>query len=536
MSGWTARWDQFWHEFALERSRIAVLRLGLLGLLAWDLWTTFLAHAARYGAGGFNVTQARWLDGIAPLPTPAVVGVAWLFAGFMAARAAIGVATRRSTAVAAFIYIGLYVWGQADSYQHHYFICLLLGILVCLPDDAPTTEDGRSVKHWTLRAFYVQLTFLYLWTAVTKSDPVWLGGTTLEQIVAKPALRADVLALGARFGLDESNVFPVMAVGVMLGQYFAAIVVQIRRLWWLGLLVIPWFHVFVEFIEFDIEYFSYYMIALLGVLLTPPPIWGWGEARVQAAAGWIFARLKPLRGPTAASLAVRGGLAALAGAGAAAIAAQVRVEGTPVLTALVGAASAAGVWWARPGRSLVWVVAAQVGLAGLMLFSLRATGAEYDYYRLWGGDLKRRGEVAEAILRYQQANAATDGPARFYQLGQLLARDGRDAEALAAYQTSRARQEAALEAERRAVNQQTTDGERRFDLGERHLRIRSRCTALASAYARAGQSDAASEARGCAEQNARSAVDAFEAGLKLLPQSARGHRGLRDAQKGVSGR
>ncbi|MCA9545061.1 MAG: HTTM domain-containing protein, partial [Myxococcales bacterium] len=345
-------WRAYWHDFEIERSRLAVLRFGMLGLLAWDLWTTFLGHATRYGAGDFNVTQARWLDPIAPLPTPAIMGVGWLLAGFLAARAALGIAQRASTVGAAVIYIAFYMWGQADSYQHHYFICLLLGVLAFLPSDAPTSEDGRMVRHWTMRAFYVQLTFLYLWTAVTKTDPVWLSGATLDQIVSKPAMRADLLAFGAKFGLSEQTIFPFMAVSVMLGQYFAATILQIRRFWWVGMLVIPWFHIFVEFIEFDIEYFSYYMIALLLVLLSPPIFWRWAEATTAR----LWAAWAPLRGrlvgPSAPALPTRVAFALITGAAAAALAAQIHIEGTAWLAGLVGVAAAAGVWAHPAGRSL----------------------------------------------------------------------------------------------------------------------------------------------------------------------------------------
>ncbi|MEZ4475070.1 MAG: hypothetical protein R3F60_30620 [bacterium] len=47
-------------------------------------------------------------------------GAAWLVGGFLAARAALGIAVRQSAVLLALLYGGVYVWCQADSYQHHY--------------------------------------------------------------------------------------------------------------------------------------------------------------------------------------------------------------------------------------------------------------------------------------------------------------------------------------------------------------------------------------------------------------------------------
>ena len=96
-------WNRFWHDFAIERSRMAVVRFGFFGLLAWDLWSAFIGHAGGFGGGGFNVTQIPWLDALVPLPTPAIVGVGWLLAGFLAARIALGVAVQTSVRLLAVI-------------------------------------------------------------------------------------------------------------------------------------------------------------------------------------------------------------------------------------------------------------------------------------------------------------------------------------------------------------------------------------------------------------------------------------------------
>jgi hypothetical protein len=539
-------WNRFWHDFAIERSRMAVVRFGFFGLLAWDLWSAFIGHAGRYGAGGFNVTQIPWLDALVPLPTPAIVGVGWLFAGFLAARIAMGVAVQTSVRLLAVIYISIYVWNQADSYQHHYFICLLLAVFSFMPaeglrtapgeagePDTDTPARGRMFTHWSVRMLYVQLSFLYFWTAITKSDPVWLAGSTLDNLVSKPWIRPQILELGAMFGLTETTLFPAMAISVMLGQWFAAMVFQVRKLWILGLFIVPMFHVFVEFIEFDIEYFSYYMIMVDIVVLLPGRAWQWLEgvaARLHAAGGSLWARLwSPHELNTAARIA----LAVIGAGGAGALTLLVSIEGQPTAAIIVGLATllaGLGLGSAKPRRP-IHVAIGQLIAAALMVTSVQASDSAYDYYRLWAGDLKRRGDLEGAAQRYEQANAATDGPARYYQLGRVYDRLGRADDALAAFETSRKRQEAGLATERRATLKDRTDGEAWADVGDRLMRITDRCTRLAQAYQKRGRTEDAGAAQRCARQSVKDALEAYQNAAKYTPRHYRGHRGVADAQK-----
>ena len=52
-----------------------------LGLVAIDMWAIMLEHAARYGAGEFNVAQVPILDALLPVPTPGVIAAGWLIGG-----------------------------------------------------------------------------------------------------------------------------------------------------------------------------------------------------------------------------------------------------------------------------------------------------------------------------------------------------------------------------------------------------------------------------------------------------------------------
>ncbi len=116
-------WNQFWHGFEISAQRLRLLRFVFFGVLGVDLWVMMLEHAPRYGAGTLTLPQFSILSAL-PAPSAAVVSALWLLGGFTALRAAFGIAVTQSARITALCYISVYLWSQADSYQHHYLLCL----------------------------------------------------------------------------------------------------------------------------------------------------------------------------------------------------------------------------------------------------------------------------------------------------------------------------------------------------------------------------------------------------------------------------
>lgn len=521
-------WDRYWHGFGVHRLRLAALRFAVFGLLAYDLCVNFITHAPRYGAGGVNASQFAWLDPILPMPSTPVVSAAWLLAAFLAARAALGIAVRTSVIAVAVLYGGVYVWCQADSYQHHYLVCLLLLVLAMVPAQAWLTRppaappvDGppRDVEasdgdatHWSLRMIYVMLALMYLWTGVTKANPVWLSGDTLYQLTSSAENRQMFASIGDALGMSGTAIYPVMAWAIMLGELVAGVFFIWRRLWFIGLLVVPWFHVGVEVIGFEIELFSYYMLAIDVILLMPRRVY------VAAAAGLVQLREKigQWRGPSLDAAGARLGVGVVAAGLAAAGAAWTPYTGVTGLVALVAVFSLAA--FIRPGGYPVWRVVGHAAAGAVLATTALATDAPFDYYRLWGGDLKKRAIgtpslMPEAIASYRAANRVTDGPARHFALGKLLLEQGETDAALTTFAEGIARHEAALAAEKTASFREPTNGELQYDLAERHAGLASKRGTFESALRRAGQTDAA------AAQASKAAID-VAAGRDALRKAA----------------
>ncbi|MBM4293176.1 MAG: hypothetical protein FJ138_18645 [Deltaproteobacteria bacterium] len=401
--------------------------MGFFGLLSYDLWWIQLSHAPRYGAGGFNVPHLAPLGALTP--TPGAVGALYLVSGALALLAALGVGGRAVVALLAALYGYVYLWSQADSYQHHYLLVLLLALLSW----APLGGAGREAPpraHASYDALVAQLALIYLWTGVAKLDAAWLSGDTLSGVLQSADVRAAVVGWGGALGLSAAQTFEALAWAVALGELGAAVALTLRRLRPLAFFVVPWFHISVEWVGFDIELFSYYMLALNLVWLSPAALWRPLDALLAALRARLAAPAPALAALARPPLRLTAWLAAAVVAGRAVGAAP--AEGAPAAGLLTGALVAlAG---ALSGAGLPRAVAVAAA-AALSLGALRASEFGFDYYRMWGGDLRRRGDLEGAARAYERANALKPhGPARHAALGETYAALGRHAEAAAAYE------------------------------------------------------------------------------------------------------
>lgn len=424
-----SRWERFWFDTPVLRDRLTTLRVVFFGLLAFDMWVLMVPHAARYGAGGFNVTHFAWLDGIAPLPTPAIICAAYLLGGYLALQAALGIAIRASIIGTTVLYGVPYFWSQADSYQHHYLIALLLVLMCFVPfDRAPDGEPPSAspqVRSAGARLIYAQVAIVYLYTAVTKTSGFWLDGSTLMQIIHVPWVRELHTLMAGTRGISEISAYAVSAYAVMSWQFIAAAAFLVPALRPFACLTGPAFHLLVEGIELQIGWFSFYMIGLYYILLFPDRWFLWMAAPVKRLLGGVAAGLRRL--PSAVPLSAR--TVPWLGLATAAIAAAIAFEASvPGATAtLVGiAVTVVAVALHRPDVPRPWTRAGlQHAMAASMVLSLTATDAAYDFWRYWGGDLKRRGAYAAAVHKYARANALKpDEVARRFHQAELHVRLG----------------------------------------------------------------------------------------------------------------
>lgn len=380
--------------------RATLVRGALFGVLAWDAWAD-IPHAARYGAGNFNVSHFAWMDAVLGAPDRGVILGLTLLQVFLAIRVMVGTSVRSSLTLMSLSSAYVYFCSQLDSYQHHYLTVVLIGIMAVGSWLSPRGRLAPWV-HWMLRA---QIALVYLWAAVAKLDPGWRSGSPLQRQIQPEWAQAAIQDLAQTVGATELAVYGALATSVLVVEVLLAGMWMRRSTWWLAFPLGLGFHASVELLEFKVGRFSWIMAALY-LLILPD-----GLAR----------RLRPFWEK------------------------EPRDRTIPIPVA-VGLAAAVGVLWlALPFPELRWIALLVGGLAGVDLVrrpSLRAGGLQIaglaglliltqgsevprDYYKYLGGDARRRNEVDSAIAAYERAvQVSPEYFSGWVRLGDLYLRAG----------------------------------------------------------------------------------------------------------------
>lgn len=435
-------WRRFWFEFRVPAAKLNLLRVTFFGVLAVDQFTN-LAHAPRYGAGGFNVSQLPFLDGILPVPSRVAIGVLFVLQAYLALRVMMGVAIKGSVRLLAGLYAYTYFISQLDSYQHHYLVFLLLVVACTIPWDeaahptgeAPANDEPRTIASWGLRLLTVQLALLYLWAAISKMSPLWLDGTALSQQLGVPWVRHAIEVVFGSASRGDPGGFAAMAKLIMIAELVLAVGVLIRWMWPAVWLIGMGFHISVELSGYRIGLFSYFMMGLY-VLFLPDVVIATG------ARAWHW-----LTDPTAGVLRRAGEatrelawplLVVAMGAGAALVA----VIPFEARWLTVGVISLAGlVAGIAGGRRRAHAVAMVHVLACALLLVMQLVDNQtFDYYKFLSGTSRRLGDEKTAKYAYQRLTEVSPdyGPA-YYHLGDYARAAGKQDQALDLYRSAEMR-------------------------------------------------------------------------------------------------
>lgn len=161
-----------------------------------------------------------------------------------------------------------YGWAMSrlDSFQHHYFLSLVLLCLALVPHARLAARDPAAPA-WPLRLLAATAAIMYVFAVVAKAEPKWLGGATVAFIFSRSPWLSGLATptFGRVFGVGAMVVELVIAAGYV--AYVSRPEARRLRLGAWGASI--GLHGGIELLELHIGMFSFYMLAIATVLLGP---------------------------------------------------------------------------------------------------------------------------------------------------------------------------------------------------------------------------------------------------------------------------
>ncbi|MEL6339312.1 MAG: HTTM domain-containing protein [Myxococcota bacterium] len=283
----------YWLE-PVERIRVTTLVVFFYPVLALDVWLLMLPGAGRYG--GFNVPHFGWLQSVTGFVDTDLYNTLLIATGLFAW---VSVTLRDQVwprVLVLFCYTLAWSISRIDSYQHHYLVSWLLLYLVFMPTERSLwTADDEREPMWAFQLMRVTVGIVYGFTALAKSEPAWLDGSTLARIgTGSPA--ASMISVV----FSDPQLGWILSAWGVFGLQIALCVAYLwprghlrthpKLRWAMTLMVFALagsFHGTSDLLRLKIGWFSYYMIAMTAVMWFPE---SWLRWPVNKLSGLSLAR------------------------------------------------------------------------------------------------------------------------------------------------------------------------------------------------------------------------------------------------------
>lgn len=199
---------------------VALARMLLAVALAWNVLESGIVLSAIAG-GRLHYP----LLAVVPAPTPFAVTVYVVLGLLAAGYLLLGLGAHIAAAAGALLSGWALLWDQQLYSSHHLFVTLLLIYLAFARSDARWSlharlRGGRDlVPWWPQLLMLTQVSVLYLFAALSKINPVFLDGGSLQGWM--------------RPGLPE-GIFPALAIATIATELFLAVGLWVPRVRWLA--------------------------------------------------------------------------------------------------------------------------------------------------------------------------------------------------------------------------------------------------------------------------------------------------------------
>jgi hypothetical protein len=265
--------DRYFHG-PYRGVRAYVFAKVFLATVALDTWMLMIGHAGRYGVAGFNVAHFAWMDRVMPLPTPGLYVAVLLCTGLLALSMALLGSSPWAHAALFLLYTYSWSMSMLDSYQHHYFVSLILLCMIFFPRvsigalAAPAADSGKAdwayialclaaialyatvdrqpglvfgvaagaiivatllharraerrgrptalVSGFGFNLLGASVAVLYTFTSIAKMDPEWCQGYTLQRISTAGRTFAPLVSVAESLGMRSETFWSLISTSVI---------------------------------------------------------------------------------------------------------------------------------------------------------------------------------------------------------------------------------------------------------------------------------------------------------------------------------
>jgi hypothetical protein len=265
--------DRYFHA-SYRGVRAYVFGKVFLATVALDTWMLMIGHAGRYGVAGFNVAHFAWIDRLLPAPTPGLYVAVLLCTGLLALSMALLGSSPWARAALFLLYTYSWAMSMLDSYQHHYFVSLILLCMIFFPrvaigELAPPAADRRKadwayvalcgaaialyaavdrhpgvvfgvaagaiivatllharrserlgrpatlVSGFGYNLLGASVAVLYTFTSIAKMDPQWCEGFTLQRISTAGRTFAPLVSVAESLGMRSETFWSLLSTSVI---------------------------------------------------------------------------------------------------------------------------------------------------------------------------------------------------------------------------------------------------------------------------------------------------------------------------------
>ena len=436
-------WDCYWFG-PVAAIRPYILMRAVYAVLALDLWTVTMPRGGRYGFGGFDVAHFGWLDAVRPFPSPALYVGLLLLIGLLAFVCALCDPARWMRALIAVLHTYSWTMSLHDTFQHHYFLSMVLTAFVFFPRGAARdlvvarAAARPALSAWAFVLLAVNVSVVYFFAGVSKLDVAWRTGEILQ--LAPLSLLGPIQTWAESAGVPRDLFWAASALGVVVVEWTVAVgyLIGVRRdtsrsrwvaaLAGLTCVLAIGFHASAEVVlSLRIGWFTYYMIIIAAVYLLPARWLHAAAGPLLRRAAWLDTRLAG--GTPASARGLAGAAVAAAGLASVGSALALDLPGAPwagVAGAVAIALAAVGgrALSRRPPAPVVCGVAG--ALAAVAMGAAVATSdAQFEYYMAVGRQLERFGQRAAATGAYERARRyGTTSPDGLWRSGAASSASG----------------------------------------------------------------------------------------------------------------